>query len=347
MLTKIGLDLGYANITLSDVMAEIYREPSVALVYKTARPDGRRIISVGNDAVSASGDAPGTEEGILVRPFKNGILFDKQLTKEIVANAVRAVQPAEKIRCIIGVPSDLLPKQEKEIFSMLGEAGVDVALSVARPVAAIIGSGYSPMMSVISVNVGAQSTEIAVMHQGAVVYTSRTMIGGEDFDQAVRQYILDQGDVNISLQVARAIKERLGAVWKGKENETIDIEGTLSLTGNRLKMSVSTEDIVGVFEEPLKKIINAIIEAIKKVPADMYAGISENGIVLTGGGAELFGMEMLLAKVLGISVTKPADAIDAVAKGLSRINSFLPPKLHLNNKNITDQVSKLYQGTKK
>ena len=347
MLTKIGLDLGYANITLSDVMAEIYREPSVALVYKTARPDARRIISVGNDAVNMSGDTPGTEEGILVRPFKNGILFDKQLTQEIIANAVKAVQPAERIRCIIGVPSDLLPKQEKDIFSMLAEAGVDAALSVARPVAAIIGSGYSPMMSVISVNIGAQSTEIAVMHQGEVVYMSRTMIGGEDFDQAVRQYILDQGDVNISLQVARAIKERLGAVWKGKENETIDIEGTLSLTGNRLKMSVSTEDIVGVFEEPLKKIINAIIEAIKKVPSDMYAGISENGIVLTGGGAELFGIELLLEKVLGISVTKPADAMDAVAKGLSRINSFLPSKLRINNKNITDQVSKFYQGTKK
>ena len=347
MLTKIGLDLGYANITLSDVMAEIYREPSIALVYKNARADARRIISVGNDAIESGSVSADGEEGILVRPFKNGLLFDKQLTQEIVANAVKAVQPAENIRCIIGVPSDLLPKQEKDLFSMLNAAGVDTALAVARPVAAIIGSGYSPMMSVISVNIGAQSTEIAVMHQGELVHMSRAMVGGEDFDQAVRQYILDQGDVNISLQVARAIKERLGAVWKGKENETIDIEGTLSLTGNRLKMSVSTEDIVGVFEEPLKKIINAIIEVVKKVPADMYPSINENGIVLTGGGAELFGIELLLEKVLGISVTKPASPIDAVAKGLSRINSFLPTKLHFNNKNITDQVSKLYQGTKK
>ena len=207
MLTKIGLDLGYANITLSDVMAEIYREPSVALVYKNARPDARRISSVGNDAVESTGDVADVGEGILVRPFKNGILFDKQLTQEIIDNAIKAVQPAERIRCVIGVPSDMLPKQEKEIFAMLNEAGVDVALAVARPVASIIGSGYSPTMSVISVNIGAQSTEIAVMHQGEVVYTSRTAIGGEDFDQAVRQYILDQGDVNVSLQVARAIKE--------------------------------------------------------------------------------------------------------------------------------------------
>lgn len=347
MVTKIGLDLGYANITLSDVVAEIYREPSVALIYKNARPDARRIISVGNDAVNSDGEAIGGADGILVRPFKNGILFDQQLTKEIINNAIKAVKPAEKIRCIIGVPSDFLPKQEKELFTMLTEAGVDTALSVARPVAAIIGAGYSPMMSVISVNIGAQSTEVAVMHKGEIIHLERTQIGGEDFDQAVKQYILDQGDVNISLQVARAIKERLGAVWKGKANESIDIEGTLSLTGNRLRMSVATEDIVGVFEEPLKKIINAIINAVRKIPADMYSAISDNGIVITGGGAELYGMEQLLEKVLGISVTKPANAIDAVAKGLSRINGFLPLKIHINNKNITDQVAKFYAGNKK
>lgn len=347
MVTKIGLDLGYANITLSDVMAEIYREPSVALIYKNARPDARRIISVGNDAVNSDGEAIGGADGILVRPFKNGMLFDQQLTQEIINNAIKAVKPAEHIRCVVGVPSDFLPKQEKELFAMLAQSGVDVALSVARPVAAIVGAGYSPLMSVISVNIGAQSTEIAVMHKGEIVHIARFAIGGEDFDQAVRQYILDQGDVNISLQVARAIKERLGSVWKGKENESIEIEGTLSLTGNRLRMSVATEDIVGVFEDPLKKTINAVIEVVRKIPADMYPAISENGIILTGGGAELYGIENLLEKVLGISVTKPADAMDAVAKGLSRINGFLPVKLRVNNKNITDQISKFYEGSKK
>lgn len=347
MVTKIGLDLGYANITLSDVMAEIYREPSVALIYKNARPDARRIISVGSEAVNSDGEAIGGADGILVRPFKNGILFDQQLTQEIINNAIKAVKPAEKIRCIIGVPSDFLPKQEKDLFAMLEQAGVDTSLSVVRSVAALIGAGYSPLMSVISVNIGAQSTEIAVMNKGEIIHLSKAPIGGEDFDQSVRQYILEQGDVNISLQVARAIKEKLGAVWKGRPNDSIDIEGTLSLTGNRLRMSVATEDIVGVFEEPLKRLINAVIDAVRRIPADMYPDINENGIVLTGGGAELFGIDMLLSKVLGISVTKPANAIDCVAKGLSRINSFLPLKLRVNNKNITHQIAKYYESGKK
>lgn len=347
MVTKIGLDLGYANITLSDVMAEIYREPSVALIYKNARPDSRRVISVGDEAVNSDGEAIGGADGILVRPFKNGILFDQQLTQEIINNAIKAVKPAENIRCVVGVPSDFLPKQEKELHSMLSEAGVESSLFVARPVAAIIGAGYSPSISVISVNVGAQSTEIAVMHKGEIVHLAKSAIGGEDFDKVVKDYILKQGDVNISLQVARAIKERLGAVWKGKPNDSIDIEGTLSLTGNRLKMSVATEDIVGVFEAPLKELIEAIVDAVKRIPADMCADIVENGIVLTGGGAELYGIEMLLSKVLGLPVTKPQGAIDCVAKGLARINGFLPANLKISNKNITHQISKYYEGSKK
>lgn len=347
MLTKIGLDLGYANITLSDVMAEIYREPSVALIYKNARPDARRIISVGSDAVNSDGEAIGGADGILVRPFKNGILFDQQLTQEIINSAIKAVKPAERIRCIVGVPSDFLPKQEKELFAMLSEAGVDCALSVARPVAAIIGAGYSPSISVISVNIGAQSTEVAVMHGGEIVHLARGSVGGEDFDKAVKDYILKQGDVNVSLQVARAIKEKLGAVWKGKPNESIQIEGTLSLTGNRLKMNVATEDIVGVFEAPLRSIIELIVNSVKKLPADMCAAIAENGIVLTGGGAELYGMDMLLSKVLGLPVTKPQSPMDCVAKGLARINGFLPAKLKINKKNITNQISEYYEGSKK
>ena len=347
MITKIGIDLGYANITLSDVTADIYREPSVALIYKQARSDSRRVISVGSEALNSdSRDADGNE-GVLVRPFKNGMLFDQQLTKEIIDHAIKAVGTTDKIRCVIGVPSDFLPKQEKEIFSMFAEAGVDVCLAVSRPVAALVGAGYSPSMSVISVNVGAQCTEIAIMHGGNVIHTSRTQIGGEDFDRAVKQYVLEQGDVAISLSVAKAIKEKLGAVWKGRPNDSIEIDGTLSLTGNKLRMNVATEDIVGVFEKPMQTLILAVVDAIKHIPPSCTTDVLENGIVLTGGGAELYGMEQLMEKVLDISVTKPNVPIDCVAKGLARINSFLPVKLRVNAKNITSQVAKYYEASKK
>ena len=343
MVTKIGLDLGYANITLADSTAEIYREPSVALVNKLPKAGERRIIAVGNSAIAPESSA----DGMLVRPFKNGMFFDHQLTEEIIMHALSAVRPADKLRCVIGVPSDILPKQERELFAMLDKAGVDAAYSVSRAVAAVIGAGYSPSISAVSVNVGAMSTEVAVLHEGSVLYSNRTVIGGEDFDKAVKQYVLEQGDVNISLMVARAIKERLGAVWKGRPNDSIDIEGTLALTGNKLRMSVATEDIVGVFEKPIQELINAIVDGLKHVPATAVEAVLENGIILSGGASELFGLDILLSKVLGINVIKPPHAIDCVGKGLARINGFIPPKSKSAGKNITSQLAKLYSDSKK
>ena len=111
-------------------------------------------------------------------------------------------------------------------------------------------------------------------------------------------------------------------------------------------MSVGAEDIVGVFEAPLHTVINTVAESVKKIPFEMVEEIFENGIVLTGGGAELYGLDIMMEKVLGIKVKKPDDAIDSVAKGLSRINNFIPLRMRSNNKNITAQLCKYYETKK-
>ena len=341
MVTKIGIDLGYANITISDQSSGVFREPSVALIDK----ETRRVISVGNSAMKNDLQTDGV--GVLVRPFKNGLLFDSQITSSIINNAVGAVPPAERIRCVIGTPSDILPKQERELFGMFHQSGVTECFSVNRALAALVGAGYAPDVSAVSVNVGAQSTEIALINEGSVIYSSRETVGGEDFDKAVKQYVYEQGDVNISLLVARSIKEKLGSVWSGKPIESVDIDGTLSLTGNKVHMNITTEDIVGVFEKPLHKLLMAVATAIKKIPLDNVEKTFENGIVLTGGGALIFGLDTMMSKVLGIKVTEPHDAIDSVAKGLAKINAMMPTKPRASGKNITSQVSKFYRSKKK
>jgi len=336
MVTKIGLDLGYANIALSNVTAEVYREPSVALIDKITR----KIISVGNQAAAANAG----ENDLLVRPFKNGLLYSSDITNEIISHIIKSIGPSERIRCIIALPSNFNSKQDVEIFDMLTASGVAECYSVRPAVAALIGAGYSPLISAISVNVGASSTEIAVIHKGKVISTSRENVGGENFDEAVKHYVLSQGDVTISLLIARTIKERLGAVWKGRESESVDIEGTLSLTGNRVKMSVSTEDIVGVFEKPLQSLLMTIANVVKKIPSELVPDIFENGIILSGGGAELFGLDIMISRVLGIPVTTATAPIDAVAKGLSRIHSFIPSKMRINAKDITQNLAKYYES---
>jgi rod shape-determining protein MreB len=340
VITRIGLDLGYANITLSDVSAGIFREPAVALIDK----DTRRIISVGEEALSQGGD--NTPGAVLVRPFKNGILFDRQITNSIIVNATRALPNSERIRCVLGVPSDILPKQEQELFAMLNDAGISDCYSVNRSVAALLGAGFSPLLSIISVNIGASATEITVYNDGQLTYVAKTMVGGEDFDKAVKQYIFEQGGVTVSGAVAMSIKEKLGSVWRGKEADSVDIEGVLSMTGNRVKMTICTEDVVGVFEKPLHKLLMAVAEAIKKIPLDNVEKTFKNGIVLTGGGAMLHGLDKMMENVLGVPVIQPDNAIDSVAKGLNVINTMIPIRGRSVNKNITSLVAKYYEDEK-
>ena len=341
MTTKIGLDLGYANITLSNVAAEVYREPSVVLVDKNTR----HVVSVGNRA-AINGEEALTADGMLVRPFKNGLLYSADLTREIIRHAIGAVGEADKIRCLIALPSDFLPKQENEVFKMLSDAGVSEYYSVNPALASLVGSGYAPTISAVSINIGAAFTEIAVISRGEVLYTARNQVGGEDFDKAVKEYIFNQGDMTVSLLIARTIKERLGAVWQGRESESIDIEGTLSLTGNRVKMSICTEDVVGVFETPLQKLLTTVANAVKKIPIECVEEIFENGIILSGGGSEIYGLDTMMSKVFGLAVTKANNPIDSVAKGLSRINTFMPQRLRANGKNITSQLAKFYASKK-
>lgn len=337
MTTKIGIDLGYANITLSNVTADVRREASVVMVDKSSR----KILSVG-DAAACGFDAP--DEGMLVRPFKNGLLYSSEITKEVINYFIGMVKPAEKIRCVIGIPSDFLPKQTDELIKMFSECGVDQCYAVSRAAAALIGAGYSPNINAVSVNIGAQATEIAVFYKGKIILSEREEVGGEDFDKVIKNHILEQGDMNVSLLVARTIKENLGAVWQGRPSESIDIEGTLALTGSKVRMSISTEDVVGVFEAPLKKLILAVANVVKRIPLDAVSEIFENGIVLSGGGAELYGLDKMMSKVLGISATLAGDPIDCVAKGLSRINALLPIKLRAQGTDITSRLPKFYEA---
>ncbi|MBQ7406365.1 MAG: rod shape-determining protein [Clostridia bacterium] len=335
MVTKIGLDLGYANITLSDTAAGIYREPSVALMDKNTS----RILSLGTEATEKA-----SEGGVLVRPFKNGLLYSKEMTGAVIENAISAILPAEKIRAVLGLPSSILPKQEKDLYEMMQESGVAECYGVHRAMAALIGAGYSPSLSAISVNIGASATEIMVLHKGSILLENTAAIGGEDFDRAVKNYISDQSDVSVSLSVASAIKERLGAVWQGKPSESLDIEGTLSLTGNRITMNLTTEDVVGVFEKPLSRLLLEIADIVKKIPLPCVNDIFENGIVLSGGGAMLFGLDRMIERILEIPVVLAKDPMDSVAKGLSRINNFLPARMRGQCKDITSQLAKFYEA---
>ena len=340
MVTKIGLDLGYANITISDASLEVYREPSVAIIDKNTR----RVVSVGRDALKPEN----ADSGMLVRPFKNGLLYSAEFTEQILKASLKAVNASDDLRLVVGVPAEFTSKQEAALYSIFSAQGIKDCYFVNRSIAALVGAGYAPTISVVSVNIGASRTEIAVIHQGQVFYSKTADIGGEDFDEAVQRYIYEQGELNISLVDARAIKEGIGAVWEGRQASPVTISGTLALTGNKIRMSVASEDILGVFEKPLYTLLNAVADAVKMIPTEYVQEIFANGVVLSGGGSELYGLDKMMSKVFSLEVTMANNPQDCVARVLSIINNkLLPIKMRSTGKNITSQLTKFYKTNNK
>ncbi len=344
MLFKIGIDLGYANTTLiGTATADIIRQPSVITVDNVTH----RMVSLGDEAMEI---AMNTEDGeaLLLRPFRYGMLHSSDNTQDIIRAILKRVRrPADtKIRAIIGVPANFTAGQERHLFSIMQDCDIAECYAVKRAYSAMIGSGYAPDTSCLSVNIGALNTEICLVHKGKVVFNRTEEIGGENFDKAVQKYILEQGEVSVTLAVARAIKERIGAVWHGREAQSISISGVLALTGNTINMSISTEDILGVFEEPVSKVILAVANAVKSIPYDMVDDVFENGIVISGGGACLYGMSKMLQNVLGVKVSLSQNATDAVQRGFVKIHSYLPERMRSNCKDITTSVLKYYTKIK-
>lgn len=334
MINCIGLDLGYSNISVSDSSLEVYREPSVAVMDKSSR----RIVSVGKDALVFD-----SSTGIPVRPFKNGLLYSAEFTMEILRVALEAVKGEDELRCVVGVPAEFNAKQEKELYSMLQELGVKECFFVNRAVAGFVGAGYSPLVNAVAVDIGASATEVAVLYGGQVIYSSTVKVGGETFDEAVREYILKQGELKISLVDARAVKESIGAVWGGRKTEPITISGTLALTENKIKMTVTSEDFLGVFETPLHQLLSGVADGVKRIPTDYVEEIFTNGIVLSGGGAKLYGLDKMMTNVFGVNTKLSSNPEDCVARGLSAIGQRLPAKLKCYGKNITSQLAKYYK----
>ncbi len=329
MITKIGVDFGAAYITLCDSACDISREHSLALIDK----QNNALLALGDDTLLQN-----DKDGIVVSPFSKGLAEYPEIAFRFIEDVVRAVSPADRIRALTALPSDMSLKAVKEFFTLFYDAGISEVFGIRRAYAAFLGAGGSPLGSGVSVSIGASSTDVCILHKGDILVSSRVPAGGYDFDNAVAEYVRKQADVTISNAVASSIKEKLGAVWPGRPNETVHIEGILSLTGNKVAMDIGTEDIVGVFDKPLQKILMAIADAVKRIPPEAVTDVFSTGIVLSGGGALLFGIDRMIEKVLEIPTHTVMDAETAVARGLARIHSYLPVRLRIGGKDITEKI---------
>lgn len=312
----IGIDLGTAN-TLVNVKSKgiVVREPSVVAI----REGTNEVLDVGLGAKQMIGRTPGNI--IAIRPLKDGVIADFEVTSKMLKYFIERACPKTSIfsapRVVVGVPSGVTAVEKRAVIEAAISAGAKAAFLIEEPMAAAIGAGLpvaEPNGSMV-VDIGGGTTEIAVISLGGIVTALSIRVGGDEMDEAIVHYIRKEYSLMIGERTAENIKMTIGSAYPMKEELKMDITGRNLLSGLPKTQSVGSNEILDALREPINAIVEGIKMSLEKTPPELASDIMMQGIMLTGGGALLKGLDVLIRKETGMPVQIAEEPLDCVAKG--------------------------------
>jgi rod shape-determining protein MreB len=315
----VAIDLGTAN-TLVYLRGKgiVLNEPSVVAVDRTTG----KVIAVGKEAKSMLGRTP--DEIVAVRPLKDGVIADfektEDLLREFIQKALRRrtwVRP----RIIICVPSGITEVEKRAVQDSAQHAGAREVLLVPEPIAAAIGVGLpvgKPSGNMI-IDIGGGTTEIAVMALNSIVNQQSIRVGGDEMDEAIVQYVKKAYNLLIGEQTAEQIKIRIGSAFRLEQEEEMEIKGRDLVAGIPKTMKISSVEVREALSEPLQQIVDALMQSLEKTPPELASDIVDRGIVMTGGGSLLRGIDMLLREATNLPITVAEDPLTCVVLGTGKI----------------------------
>ncbi len=322
----LAIDLGTAN-TLVYVKGKgiVLNEPSVVAVKKDAK-GGKKILSVGKEAKEMVGRTPSNIEAI--KPLKDGVIADFEVNEKMLRYFIKKSRNRRSIfkpRIIIAVPYGITQVEKKAVKESSIDAGAREVYLVEEPMAAAIGSGLPVQDAVGSmiVDIGGGTTEVAVISLGGIVHSVSMRVGGDKMDSAISNYIKKKYNVLIGESTAEKIKIEYGSVFyldnEEEENKEIFVKGIDLITGVPISIEISMDEIREALKEPVGVIVSSVKDALEKTPPELASDIVDKGIMLTGGGALLTGLDKLLHKETGLPVSVHEEALFAVVKGVGMI----------------------------
>jgi len=315
----VAIDLGTAN-TLVYLRGKgiVLNEPSVVAVDRTTN----KVIAVGKEAKSMLGRTP--DEIVAVRPLKDGVIADfektEDLLREFIQKALRRrtwVRP----RIIICVPSGITEVEKRAVQDSAQHAGAREVLLVPEPIAAAIGVGLpvgKPSGNMI-IDIGGGTTEIAVMALNSIVNQQSIRVGGDEMDEAIVQYVKKAYNLLIGEQTAEQIKIKIGSAFRLEQEEEMEIKGRDLVAGIPKTMKISSVEVREALSEPLQQIVDALMQSLEKTPPELASDIVDRGIVMTGGGSLLRGIDMLLREATNLPITVAEDPLSCVVLGTGKI----------------------------
>lgn len=319
----IGIDLGTANVSIHvKGKGVVLDEPSVVAI----ESETKRVLAVGEEAHRMVGRTPGNI--IAIRPLRDGVIADFEITEIMLKafiNRVGGRSWYSRPRILICAPTNITSVEQKAIREAAERSGAKDVFLEEEPKAAAIGAGmdiYQPSGNMV-VDIGGGTTDVAVLSMGDVVTASSIKVAGDKFDAAIMKYIKSKYKLLIGERTSEEIKIRIGTVYEDGRNEEMDIRGRDMVTGLPLTLTIRSEEVREALWEPISTIVSAAKSVLERTPPELSADIIDRGVILTGGGALLSGLDALLAEELKVPVLIAEDPMHCVVKGTGLLLEYL------------------------
>ena len=314
----IGIDLGTASILVYvKGKGVVLREPSVVAMDK----DKGTLLKVGTDAQQMLGRTPGNI--VAIRPLRDGVISDYDMTERMLKEFIRKVTGGFHLfppRIMVCVPSGITEVEERAVIDAGRQAGARRVYLIEEPVAAAIGAGIDitkPDGHMV-VDIGGGTSDIAVISLSGVVESASIKVAGDQFNESIVKYMRRKHNILIGERTAEQMKMEIGCVYPKEEEATIEIKGRCLMTGLPKTITVNSTEMMEAFEEPVERILEAVHNVLERTPPELVADISNNGIVMTGGGSLVDGFDKLITARTGIHTVVAEDAISCVAEGTGK-----------------------------
>ena len=321
--SDIGIDLGTASVLVYiKGKGVVLKEPSVVAIDR----DTKKVKAIGEEARFMLGRTPGNI--MAIRPLRQGVISDYDVTEKMMKYFIRKAGGKRffrKPRISVCIPSAATEVEKRAVEEATYNAGAREVAIIEEPIAAAIGAGIDiskPCGNMI-VDIGGGTSDVAVISLGGSVVSASVKIAGDDFDDAIIKYMRKKHSLLIGEMTAEEIKIKIGSAFKRPELVTLDVRGRNLLTGLPNTITVTSDETLEALELPCKQIVDSVHQVLEKTPPELAADIADRGIVLTGGGALLWGMEQLLEAKTGINTVTAENPMNCVAIGTGKFVEFL------------------------
>ena len=314
----IGIDLGTAN-TLIYMKGKgiVLREPSVVAVDVKSE----RVLAVGKDAKQMIGRTPGSI--VAIRPLKDGVIADFDITSSMLKEFIKKVlgNSFSKPRIIICIPSGVTEVEKRAVDEAAYQAGAKNTYLIDEPMAAAIGAGLpvDEATGSMVVDIGGGTTEVAVLSLSGIVTSRSVRVAGDEFDEAIIAYVKKKYNLLIGERTAEQIKISIGSAHAYEDESEVEIKGRNLLDGLPSNIVITSKEVREALADPVSLVVDAIRSTLERTPPELSADIIDRGIMLTGGGALLRGLDELISEETGIPVNIAEQPLDCVVQGTGKL----------------------------